>query len=351
MSIGTVALIFLIYFFFLSDKQPKDEPTPVPPQTETRETPEKPTETQKIKEEKPIPLPIGTDRFIVSLKDSNENIALNLFTQEYIKDQSTFTTLLSGKDGKGVVLPGGYKISKEMNDAQLVQVLKGKAYMKWVVVPEGLRKEEIAELLANTLGWSKNKKDTWIKTDTATKPEYIEGVYFPDTYLIPVDEDTKTVANRFISKFNEKFYSYLPAFTAKNIKWTKALTLASIVQREAANNADTPLIAGILWNRLNQNMKLDVDATLQYIRGDVGGGWWASISLADKKTDSPFNTYMYTGLPPHPISNPGISAIEAVLNPTKTDCLYYLHDKDHVTHCAVTYEEHQANIEKYLKNN
>jgi UPF0755 protein len=157
------------------------------------------------------------------------------------------------------------------------------------------------------------------------------------------------VANRLISKFNENFAPYLPQFSAKNMLWTKGLTLASIVQREAANDADTPLIAGILLNRLNQQMPLDVDATLQYARGDKGKGWWASITLADKKTISPYNTYINVGLPPHPISNPGIPAIEAVLNPAKTDCLYYLHDKNHITHCAVTYADHQANIEKYLK--
>ena len=100
---------------------------------------------------------------------------------------------------------------------------------------------------------------------------------------------------------------------------------------------------------MNQKIPLSVDATLQYVRGDKGKGWWAPISVADKKTVSVYNTYKNAGLPPHPISNPGLPAIEAVLSPAKTDCLYYLHDKDHVTHCAVTYEEHQANILKYLK--
>ncbi|MDE2031165.1 MAG: endolytic transglycosylase MltG [Patescibacteria group bacterium] len=315
---------------------------------------EKPTETitnNPVSKPKPVPLPIGTDRFIVSLKDTSANIASNLFDQGYINDKNSFISLISGIDGKSIILPGGYKISKEMNPSQLVQVLRGKAYMKWIVIPEGLRKEEIATILADTLGWTAKQKDEWIKTDTATKPEYIEGVYSPDTYLIPVDESPALVATRLISKFNEKFAPYLSLFTSQNIKWTTGLTLASIVQRESANDADAPLIAGILWNRLHQNMKLEVDATLQYVRGNTGNGWWAPISIADKKIDSPYNTYMHTGLPPHPISNPGIPAIEAVLNPTKTDCLYYLHDKNHITHCAATYDEHLANIDKYLKNN
>ena len=181
------------------------------------------------------------------------------------------------------------------------------------------------------------------------KFDYIEGVYFPDTYLIPVAETPLQVANRLVAKFNEKFSPYLLSFKNQNTQWTKGLTLASIVQREAADDVDMPLIAGILLNRLNQKIPLSVDATLQYLRGDKGKGWWAPISVVDKKTASTYNTYKNAGLPPHPISNPGLPAILAVLNPIKTDCLYYLHDKDHITHCAITYEEHQANILKYLK--
>ena len=208
---------------------------------------------------------------------------------------------------------------------------------------------KISELQLNVEPESSSQKKKFITVDTTAKSDYTEGVYFPNTYLIPVTESTTDVAARLISKFNENFADYLPQFNAENIKWTTALTMASIVQREAAGSTDMPLIAGILWNRLNQGMSLDVDSTLQYVRGDVGKGWWAPISVADKKTDSPYNTYMNKGLPPHPISNPGIAAIDATLNPEKTDCLYYLHDSNHVIHCAATYDEHLQNIQTYLK--
>ena len=228
-------------------------------------------------------------------------------------------------------------------------VLQNGVYMKWVVLPPGLRKEEIADILAVNLNWTKLQKNNWINIYTRMKYDNIEGVYFPDTYLIPIGETPLATANRLIAKFNENFGPYLLLFNKQNMQWTKGLTLASIVQREAANDADMPLVAGILLNRLNQKIPLSVDATLQYVRGDVGKGWWASITVTDKKTVSAYNTYKNIGLPPHPICNPGLPAIEAVLNPAKTNCLYYLHDKDHVTHCAVTYAEHQANIVKYLK--
>jgi len=303
------------------------------------------SEIPKTKPTPAPPMPEGTDQFVISLTATTEDIANNLLDQEYIKNTSDFILEVNTK----ILSPGAYKISKEMTQTQLVKTLFGKPYMKWVIVPPGLRKEEIATLLTNTLSWTTKQKNDWITKDTITKPEYIEGVYAPETYLIPVAEKPADVATRLISKFNENFAEYLPQFTAKNIKWTTALTFASLVQREAANVSDMPLIAGILWNRLNQDMILNVDATLQYVRGNTSLGWWAPITIDDKKIDSPYNTYKYTGLPPHPISNPSIRAIDAVLNPVSTDCLYYLHDKNHITHCAVTYKEHQSNIDLYLK--
>jgi UPF0755 protein len=306
------------------------------------------TPTPKASTPPPLPpLPVGTDQFTVSLTATGDDqIAGDLLQGGYITDATNFTAILNTH--KIPVAPGAYKISKEMTPSDLDRVLHGKPYMVWVVIPPGLRKEEIAGLLASALGWTSKQENTWITVDTATPPEDVEGVYYPDTYLIPVGEDPSLTAKRLIAKFNENFGPYLSQFTAKNIKWARALTLASIVQREAANSADMPLIAGILWNRLDQNMALDVDATLQYARGNTGKGWWAPITTADKKIDSPFNTYMYKGLPPHPISNPGLDAIDAVLNPTQTDCLYYIHDKNHVTHCATTYAEQEANIQEYL---
>jgi UPF0755 protein len=114
-------------------------------------------------------------------------------------------------------------------------------------------------------------------------------------------------------------------------------------------------------------MKLDIDATVQYARDSVAhygeapgqtqsqkytadGDWWKPIKPDDKQIDSSYNTYMYKGLPPHPIDNPGTDAIEAALHPTETKCLYYLHDNDGIIHCSETYKEQLNNIDKYLKS-
>jgi UPF0755 protein len=180
--------------------------------------------------------------------------------------------------------------------------------------------------------------------------DYVEGVYYPDTYLIPVDETGAQVAKRFIDRFNEKFAPYAQKFLDADIRWVTALKIASLIEREAGALADMKLISGIIWNRLNTNMLLQIDATMQYTREKKpDGSWWGGIDLAQMKSDSPYNTYVYKGLPPTPICSPSITSIEAVLNPEETECLYYLHDKSRQIHCAKTYAEHKENIKLYLQ--
>ncbi|MDP3998580.1 MAG: endolytic transglycosylase MltG, partial [bacterium] len=229
-------------------------------------------------------------------------------------------------------------------------ILTSEPQLKWITIPEGLRKEEIGERLAKEIHWNDEELEKWNTTYTAMQFDYREGVYFPDTYLIPVGENGLDTAKRMINRFNERFAGYPEKFSEQDILWTTALKIASIVQREAAGKEDMSLIAGILWNRLLNDQPLEVDATVQYARGNIGSGWWAPIKSTDIQTiDSPYNTYKNKGLPPTPISNPGMDAIDAVLNPAETDCYYYLHDANRQIHCSKTLTEHEANIDKYLK--
>ncbi len=325
------------------------------------------------------------ERFTIAIgKDVSNEVTKQLMAQEFIKSELGFRIALFGLKGVTTrircidcITAGAYKISKAMNVWEIAKILQEEPYMKWVVIPEGLRKEQIAEILAEELGWTDQQKSDWVIKFTAMKYDYVEGVYFPDTYLIPKDEEPLQVADRLRAKFNEKFQPYADKFLKANIKWTTALKIASIVQREAAGKDDMPLIAGILWNRLLKEIKLEVDATVQYARDDKihfkdgicqdpeitarekgycstaeyisEDDWWKPITLADKEIDSSYNTYLYKGLPPHPICNPGVEAIDAVLNSAETECLYYLHDPNRQIHCAKTYEEHSENIIKYLQ--
>lgn len=285
--------------------------------------------------------------FIVNRNQTEIQTLDKLKAQGLIKNKTAFKVVRFFK--KGSIEAGGYNVSKNMSVWQIAEKITNAPDMKWVVIPEGYRKEQIGEKLADTFGWSDDELDKWNTEYTKMNIDYIEGTYFPDTYLIPVDENGFDIAKRMTRRFDEQFAPYISQFAQQNIKWTTGLKLASIIQREAGGKDDMPLIAGILWNRLNQDMKLEIDATVQYARGKTETGWWAPIKSMDiVNIDSPYNTYKYKGLPPYPIGNPGLDAIEAVVNPTETDCLFYIHDSSKQIYCAKTYEEHKANIEKYL---
>ncbi len=215
--------------------------------------------------------------------------------------------------------------------------------MRIVKVQEGLRKEEIAEVLENRLDWNEQDKAAFI--DSAN----VEGHLFPKTYLIYKDETPSVVSADMSKEFSTAMEKIKKPKSKKIINEETALKIASIIQREAAGKSDMRLISGIIWNRIFGGMKLQIDATLQYAKGNEEDGWWGEVSGEDKKIKSSYNTYMYKGLPPGPISNPGIDAINAAYNPAETDCLFYLHDKNRQIHCAKTYEAHKKNIDLYLK--
>lgn len=287
--------------------------------------------------------------FPVSRNATSSEIQEKLFKQEYMQNHWFVGLAMFLHGGYWRVQPGGYVIMEDMNSWQIAGVLTSAPGLRWVVIPEGLRKEQVADRLAKVLSWSDEQRTAFLTADVKTPYDLTDGFYFPDTYLIPVNEEPARVVRRFIDRFNENFALYIDGFRQANIKYDTAIKIASIIQREAGGKDDMPLIAGILWNRLQIKMALEIDATLQYARGDVGDGYWAPITVADKQIDSPFNTYKNKGLPPSPISNPGIDAIDAVLNSADTACLFYLHDNDRQIHCAKTYEGHVANVEEYLK--
>jgi UPF0755 protein len=251
--------------------------------------------------------------------------------------------------GNKKIESGGYYLSKSLNSIQIIKELNNGPDLKSITIPEGLRKEQIGERLAKLLNWNDKQLEEWNNIYSENNIDYIEGVYFPDTYLIPVIETPTLVANRMIANFNEQFKPYSEEALEKNIKWTTVLKIASLIQREAAGESDMKLISGVIWNRLNAGSLLQLDATIQYAKGKVDGQWWSQVTGEDiKNIDSAYNNYKYKGLPPTPISNFGVSAIDAALNPEETDCFYYLHDRSRQVHCSITYEEHLENIEKYL---
>ena len=292
----------------------------------------------------------STKQEILTLDSDKKDVAsLRLEEAGFVKSMTAFEIAMTLK-GSNKIESGGYYLSKSMSAWEIVDALSEGPDLRWVTVLPGMRKEQIGERLQQTFGWSNEELEKWDTVYTTQKEEYTEGVYFPDTYLIPVKENGQLIAARMINNFNDKFSDYYDKFAEKNIRWTTAIRIASLIQREAGSEKDMPLIAGVMWNRLNNNQKLDIDATIQYAKGKTDGVWWSVVTGSDiRNIDSPYNTYKYSGLPPFPISNPSIEAIDAVLSPEETDCIFYLHDKNREIHCSVTYEKHLEYIEKYLK--
>ena len=283
----------------------------------------------------------GEEQIVINLTTNEEEIIAKLKEQGYIKSEQAFNFVLKREGWQGKIEPGGYNISKSMNAWQLANTLVNNPYQRWIVIPEGLRVEEIAEKLQEKLSLTDTKKEEFLASSK-------EGYLFPDTYLLNLDYTGKDIAKRMENQFNEKTADLYIKATENNILNDTLIVLASIVQREAANEKEMPLIAGIIWNRWLKDMKFEIDATVQYALGKPGN-WWPILKPDDLQFDSPYNTYLYERRPPAPICNPGLAAIEAVIFPEESEYFYYLHDSEGQIHPAKTYEEHVVNIEKYLK--
>ncbi|MBI2010625.1 MAG: endolytic transglycosylase MltG [Candidatus Colwellbacteria bacterium] len=205
-----------------------------------------------------------------------------------------------------------------------------------VTIPEGMRVAEINILL----------KEAGVLRGQELSPE-LEGYLFPDTYEFFLPTPREEVEAKLVSNFNVKVKSVIPPDRSEK-EFREIIIAASLIEKEVPDLADRKLVSGIIWKRLSNNMPLQVDWTICYLKG-LAGDRCLPISETDKKIDSPYNTYLYPGLPPGPISNPGLDAIEAALLPAHSDYWYYLSDpKTNQTIFARTLDEHNQNIIKYL---
>ncbi|MGC4191965.1 MAG: endolytic transglycosylase MltG [Thermomicrobiales bacterium] len=156
----------------------------------------------------------------------------------------------------------------------------------------------------------------------------LEGFLFPDTYTVGAGETADQLVIKMLNNFDTKFTPEMrQQLQASGLTMLQAITIASIVEREAAVADERPIIAKVYLNRLDQGMLLNADPTLQYMAG-AEGDWWPKVTTAMMETDSPYNTNIYTGLPPGPISNPGLASIQSVLQPADVTYLYFVAKDD-----------------------
>jgi len=286
----------------------------------------------------PNPLDKSTKIFIIQKGDTVRQVGNSLKSQGLIRDPVVFflTIKFTGEDTS--IQAGDYKLSPSMNLSTILDTLKHGILDKWITFKEGQRADEYADILKATLP---QYKESW-----RAILDQSEGYLFPDTYLIPRGADINSIVSILTNNFYQKVATL--GLTKNSPNLNKVVIVASILEREANNSTEKPIIAGILQNRLNQGIPLQIDATVQYAKGFDGKTWWPEITQDDyQSVRSPYNTYLITGLPPEPISNPGLASLQAALHPANTPYLYYLHDSSGNIHYAKTEAEHEANFEKY----
>jgi len=280
--------------------------------------------------------------FSVSEGDNVREIASNLASQRLIRSPIGFYLLVKILGLERQIQAGEFRLLRTMNSSTIGKELTHGMMDTWVTILEGWRIEEIATKLA--------------KEFDIPEKEFLsvaqEGKMFPDTYRVPKDASAAAIVallkENFLKKITPKM---LEDMKKENMTLDEVIILASIVEREGKTEVDRPVIAGVLFNRIEQGWPLETDATLQYSLGyqSKEKTWWKKeLTNEDKLVDSPYNTYKNTGLPPGPIANPGIQAITSVIYPKKTDYMFYLHDTKGNVHYARTLEEHERNIETYL---
>lgn len=278
--------------------------------------------------------------FIVEKGQGVRAIAKNLKDEKLIKDQIAFFLLTkqTGLDNK--IQAGSFRLNPSMSAQEIAKALTVGTEDVWITIPEGQRAGEISDALEKVMP---NYDPSWYK-----KLEDNEGYLFPDTYLLPKEADVDTIISIMTNNFDAKYETIDTSKT--NLSKAQIVTLASLIEREARHDEDRPMVSSVIHNRLNIGMKLDIDATLQYIKGydNYQKKWWSSnITNADKTSSSSYNTYNHAGLPPAPISNPGLTSLQAAVNPASTDYLYYITDKNGVNRYAETLDQHEANISRY----
>lgn len=275
-----------------------------------------------------------------------------------VKHKWSFVSYVKKNDAADGLQPGSYTFGpgEVTLDDVLTALTSGGADENSanITIPEGLTVEQIAErldskgimdkqdFLDSAADYDTSSYDYIPKGDTYTK---LEGFLYPETYNVSKGWTADDIIHMMLSQFDKVFDEEMrEQAKAMNRSIYEIVTMASLVEREALFDEDRPVIAGVFYNRLEVGMKLQSCATVQYILGEQK----PVLTNADIAIDDPYNTYLYEGLPPGPIASPGLSSLQAALNPEDTDYMYFVAMPDGHHSFSTTYDEHLAAKDKYL---
>lgn len=269
-----------------------------------------------------------------------KEIAQNLQDAGVISGKSYFLFYLWQSGSTSKLQAGEYDLSPPNSIKEIAdKIVSGDAIKKEIsiTIPEGFRVREVEERLAdNDIIKSGELQDS------------LEGYLFPDTYIFSTERlplNVEEVVKKFRDNFDKKNNDLKTQAELKGVDFGNIVIIASILEEEVRTPEDMKMVSGVLWRRISIGMPLQVDATIAYTTGKKTG----EITYEDLKIKSPYNTYLNKGLPPAPISNPGLVALEAALNPTQSDYLYYLSKPTGETVFSKTIEEHNRAKNLYLR--
>ena len=288
------------------------------------------------------PQDANEDVFIVIPKGLTlVEISQQLYNENIIRSPKVFSRIVSLFGGERGVQAGTYYIRKPQNSfvvaRRIVEGDQGFNPVK-ITIPEGYTRFDIAHALSEEFNYF--DPQLFLRL-TETK----EGYLFPDTYFFFPNVTAEEVIERMEQNFREKTLELSEAIDISGRSLSDIIIMASIVEAEAGIFEDRRLIAGVLWNRLDLDMPLQVDVTFKYINGKTT----FDLTREDLEDESPYNTYVHKGLPPTPISNPGLSSIVATIDHEETDYIYFLADNEGNTHFSKTFDEHVRKKELYLR--
>jgi UPF0755 protein len=260
---------------------------------------------------------------------------------------------------RGVLKAGEYRFDHAVPVTEVyARLARGDVFTLPVTIPEGATRFEIAARVEQAGLVNKESflaatvKETPLIADLDPQAQSLEGYLFPDTYRFP----RKATAAQIITAMVHRFRTIAAQIGLRNENESRGVhavvTLASLVERETALNAERPLVASVLTNRLAKKMPLMTDPAVIYGL-QVEGKWRGTIYQSDLTHDTPYNTYRHPGLPPGPIANPGLPSLRAALEPASTDYLYFVAagaDPHGQSRFATTLDEHNRNVASYRQS-
>ncbi len=296
--------------------------------------------------------PAAATQVVVPRGSTFAEVARQLASAGVIDNALAFRLLARMRGEEADVRAGEYRFDAHETQSEVLRALVsgGAQVAVWVTVPEGFTAEQIARKLQESGVGDAAAFAAAFRHDTivvdGVRTRSLEGFLFPSTYLVPLGASPSQVE----AQMTGEFFRELPSDAAKlaraqRVTVPQAVTVASLVEREAKADADRPQIAGVIYNRLRLGMPLEVDATIEYALPEHK----SELSYADLKIDSPYNTYLHPGLPPTPIANPGKPSLEAALHPSKSEYLYYVYCGRGRHVFAKTLAEHNANVARCLQ--